>query len=287
MSRRAAAIKKDLLEITTIEDLTSVFESIASIRISKIKNKVIASKQFFSDLWSIYTLLRADPSERLAGVKRRVRKGEKSKAFIVITSEGGLTGDIDERIISEVVRDYDPTTTDIIVVGDHGVKLLAQHKIQVTKFFKTPDSASYVDVTPMIGSVEDYEQITAYYETYVSLSVQETAHIDLIAAVRSIGDELGLEEGTISSRDYVFEPSLPEIIQYLETTMISLALSQVILESKLAQDASRFNAMNAAKEKAKELVGEYRTTFNRARRSEADGRLKEVIVSMNNAEGVA
>jgi F-type H+-transporting ATPase subunit gamma len=285
--KRAVAIKKDLLEISTIEELTSVFESIASIRISKIKNKVLTSKQFFSDLWQIYTLLRADPNDRMAGPKHRSSKDGKSQAFIVVTSEGGLTGDIDERIISEVVRDYDATTTDIIVVGDHGVKLLAQHNIAVSKFFKTPDAASYVDVTPMIGSVEDYDQITAYYETYVSLSVQETAHIDLIAAVRSMGDELGLEEGTISSRDYVFEPSLPEIIDYLETTMISLALSQVILESKLAQDASRFNAMNAAKEKAKELVGDYRTTFNRARRAEADGRLKEVIISMNNTEVIA
>ena len=280
--KRASAIKKDLLEVTTIQDLTSVFESIASIRIGKIKNKVMASKKFFSELWSIYTQLRADPKERITSLERKRTTEGKDQAFIVITSEGGLTGDIDERIISKVLADYDEKTTDIMVVGDHGIKLFAQHKTHISHFFRTPEAASYVDVSPMIDILLEYPQIKAYYETYVSLSVQETAKIDLIAAVRSMSDEVDVEEGTISSRDYVFEPSLPEIIWHMETTMLSLALSQVILESKLAQDASRFNAMNAAKEKAKEMVGDYKMTYNRAKRAEGDGRLKEVIASMNN-----
>ncbi len=285
--KRAAAIKKDLMEITTIQDLTSVFESIASIRISKIKNRVLTSKLFFSELWQIYTQLRVNPKERITSAERVVARGQHSRAFIVITSEGGLTGDIDERIVAEVVRDHDPKNTDIIVVGDHGIKLFAQRGVAVKLFFKTPDAASYIDVSPMINAVMGYSQITAYYETYVSLSIQQTAHIDLIAAVRSMSDEVDTADGTISSRDYVFEPNLGDIIEYMERTMLSLALSQVILESKLAQDASRFNAMNAAKEKAKELVGDYRTLFNRARRAESDGRLKEIIVSMNNSGGAA
>jgi F-type H+-transporting ATPase subunit gamma len=284
--KRAVAIKRDLMEISTIQDLTSVFESIASIRISKIKNRVLTSKQFFSELWQIYTQLRIDPRDRITSGERHSEGAAHSKAYIVITSEGGLTGDIDERIVSEVIRDCDHATTDLIVVGDHGIKLFNQHGVPVKLFFRTPESSSYIDVSPMIDAVVDYEQITAYYETYVSLSIQKTAHIDLIAAVRSMSDEVDtLEEGTISSRDYVFEPSLPDIIKYMEKTMLSLALSQVILESKLAQDASRFNAMNAAKEKAKELVGDYRLMFNRARRAESDGRLKEIIVSMNNSGG--
>ncbi len=280
--KRAISIKKDLLEVTTIQDLTAVFESIASIRISKIKNKVLTSKLFFSELWQIYTQLRADPSDRITSSERKPTASGKSQAFIVITSEGGLTGDIDERIIASVLKDYNPQTTDIIIVGDHGIKLMSQRGVHVEKFFKTPEAASYVDVSPMISAVVAYPDIKAYYETYVSLSVQETAKIDLIAAVRSMSDEVSVEEGTISSRDYVFEPSLPDIIAHMETTMLSLALSQVILESKLAQDASRFNAMNAAKEKAKEMVGDYRLTYNRAKRAEGDGRLKEVIASMNN-----
>lgn len=38
--------------------LTSIFESIASMRISQIKNQVLGAQQFFNELWHIYSQLR-------------------------------------------------------------------------------------------------------------------------------------------------------------------------------------------------------------------------------------
>ena len=66
----------------------------------------------------------------------------------------------------------------------------------------------------------------------------------------------------------------------MEVTMMTLALSQAILESSLAQDASRFNAMAVAKKRASELLGDYQLEFHRAKRSESDRRLREVMVSL-------
>jgi F0F1-type ATP synthase gamma subunit len=49
------------------------------------------------------------------------------------------------------------------------------------------------------------------------------------------------------------------------------------LESKLAQYASRFRAMSAAKERATDTLGDVSLSYNRAKRHEKDERLKEVI----------
>jgi F0F1-type ATP synthase gamma subunit len=62
--------------------------------------------------------------------------------------------------------------------------------------------------------------------------------------------------------------------------MMKLALSQTILESSLAQAASRFNAMVVAKKRASELITEYTLEFHRAKRGESDRRLREVLVSL-------
>lgn len=59
--------------------------------------------------------------------------------------------------------------------------------------------------------------------------------------------------------------------------MMSVALSQVILESKLAQYASRFNAMSMAHKKAGEIQEDLRRLYNQARRSEDDERTREII----------
>jgi hypothetical protein len=52
--RRANLIEKESVQITTVKDLTGVFESIASTQVAKVKNKVLLSNNFFELLWSRY-----------------------------------------------------------------------------------------------------------------------------------------------------------------------------------------------------------------------------------------
>src|SRR3712207_7285068 len=49
-----------------------------------------------------------------------------------------------------------------------------------------------------------------------------------------------------SEATYIFEPSAFVLVDHLERSMMQIALEQLILESKLAQYASRFRAMSAS-----------------------------------------
>src|SRR5262249_54282070 len=95
------------------------------------------------------------------------------------------------------------------------------------------------------------------------------------------GKEDAKNPDIISAREYLFEPSVDDVVRYLESVMMEIALSQVILESRLAQYASRFTAMSAAKKRAKELQNLLIMSYNRARRGEADDRIKEIVNAMN------
>ena len=67
MSSRSLGIEKEAGQVGTVTELTGIFESIASMRIGKIKDRVQRSQAFFAELWKIYTQLRVDPTERLVG----------------------------------------------------------------------------------------------------------------------------------------------------------------------------------------------------------------------------
>jgi F-type H+-transporting ATPase subunit gamma len=274
--RRPSQIEKDEIQITTVEDLTGVFESIASTQVAKVKGKVELSKQFFQLLWKRYTTLRIDPRMRIT--ERDLGEGTDKTAFIVISAEGGLSGDIDQRLVESMLQVYDPKTTDIVVLGTHGATQLRQRGIPYIKFFQVPETDRYIDVSPVINTVKSYTRIIVYYEEYVSLGVQEIKTIDLVASMREMSENA--EEDTMSAEDTIFEPSLDLIADEMELTMMTLALSQTILESGLAQAASRFNAMAVAKKRAGEMIGDYRMEFHRAKRSESDRRLREVMVSI-------
>jgi len=276
--RRASSIEKEAVQITTIEDLTGVFESIASTQVAKVKNKVDMSGDFFQLLWSRYRSIRIDPATRITS--RTLGDGKDKKVFVIISAEAGLSGDIDLRLIETMLQNYDPKTTDIIVLGSHGANQLTQRGIRFNRFFQVPETDKYINVDPVIEAVMPYSQILVYYEEYISLGVQEIKSIDLISHMRSLGESADSDEEIMTAEDTIFEPSLDDIAEQMEMTMMKIALSQAILESSLAQAASRFNSMAVAKKRASELLYDYRLEFHRAKRSESDRRLREVMISI-------
>ncbi len=272
--RRANVVEKDMAGIGTLKDLTNVFESLASTQVAKVKSKAQLSQEFFNLLWQRYTAIRVDPKKRLT-----YREGSNGrKVLVLISAEAGLSGDLDMRMIETMQSDYNPSNTDIVVLGSHGASQLSQREIPYIRFFQVPESDNYVNVTPVINAIKDYEKIVVYYEEYLSLGQQEVRSIDLISHVQEMSEDAS--EGVMTDQDTIFEPSLNEIADQMESTMMSLALSQTILQSGLAQAASRFNAMTVAEDRATDLLGEYKLEFHRAKRSESDRRLREVLVSI-------
>jgi len=260
----------------TIVNLTSVFEGIASMRISQTKNQVQQSQQFFSELWNIYTQLRVDKLFRFG--RTSSEQVVDKQLYIIITSEGGFSGDIDQKLIKKMLEAYDPKKQDIIVIGHHGAVQLIQQGISFKKYFTLPSKDKNINVLPLIKEARSYKDTVVFYQTYVSLMVQDVKSINLSSAVKEEASEVaGKEDEFISEKTYIFEPSAFDVVAHLERSMMQIALSQVILESKLAQYASRFRAMSMAKDRGHQLHDSLNLLYNRTKRRQQDERLKEMI----------
>ena len=276
--KRPAEYAREEISMATLVELTSVFEGIASMRISQIKNQVLQSTKFFDDLWAIYTQLRVDS---LFGFGRTASKDVIDKElYIIITAEGGFSGDIDQKLVQLMLTTYKPEENDIMVIGHHGAIQLAQRGIQYKKYFKLPNKDQNINVAPIVRQVQQYRSTKVFYQEYVSLMVQDVKRIELASAVKERGDNSDTSEDTISEINYIFEPDTFTVAAHLERSMVQIAISQLILESKLAQYASRFRAMSASHQRADESRGELHMAFNRARRGVKDERLKEIINGM-------
>lgn len=280
--KRPILIKGEIKDVTTIQDLTEVFQAIASMRIAENKDKVLSSTKFFRELWEIYTQLRADPKERIT--EQAGRTSQKT-ALLMVGSEQALSGDIDEALIIETLKGYKPGKHDLIVIGSHGATELSQRKVKVAARYALPETQEQLDINEIAKLLAGYEQTTVFYQKYISLAHQEIDRMDLLSAVRTLSEKAENPKEVISSLDYIFEPSLEEVVAFMETVMIEIAISQVVLESRLAQLASRFKAMSEANRKASERRGLLRRTFNRAKRSVSDERAKEIISAMEVSHG--
>lgn len=276
--KRPAEYAREEISMGTLVELTSVFEGIASMRIAQIKNQVLQSTKFFDELWAIYTQLRVD--NLFSFGREKHHEVIDKELYIIITAEGGFSGDIDQKLVQMMIASYNPDDNDIVVIGHHGAVQLAQRGIAYKKYFKLPNKDQNINVTPIIRQVQEYRSTKVFYQEYVSLMVQDVKRIELASAVKGLGDTSDGSGEVISEENYIFEPSTFTVAAHLERSMMQIAVSQLILESKLAQYASRFRAMSASHQRAEESRGELHMAFNRARRGVKDERLKEIINGM-------
>ena len=281
--RRPVDIHKDMMGMQTLAELTSVFEGIASMRIAQIKTQVVQSQNFFERLWQMYSQLKVGSPFSFGHHVDEGRDVIQKELIIVITAEGGFSGDIDQKLISWMLKNYDKNKNEVIVIGHHGAIMLAQRGVRFKKYYKLPAKDQNINVTPIIREIQKYKSTMVYYQTYVSLAVQDVKRISMQNAVEEQGKDIKDGSEIINEATYIFEPSTFAVVDHLERSMMTIALSQVILESKLAQYASRFQAMTASHKRANDTVGELRLAENRSKRAIKDERLKEIINGMRKA----
>ncbi len=278
--RRPQEIASEEQSMRTIVSLTSAFESMSSMKIMQTKGRVLISNQFFDEVWNIYKQIRVDVLFNFG--RQEGETAIDKELLILITAPGGLNGDIDQRLIRKVRERYDPEKNDIIVIGHHGAMQLEQVHIKYEKFFDLPKSDN-INTDPLVAEIRKYARSRVFYQNYISLSEQDIRDLDLgevVSRMGKIAEEESDPEERITERTYIFEPSPFAVAAHLETSILRLTLAQFIFDSRLAQLASRFRAMSAAKDRSDEVAKDLHTQFNRSKRLMVDTRLKESLAGL-------
>ncbi len=278
--RRPLEIKAEEVSVRSVVSLTSALESLSSMQIAKTKNKVLISNQFFDEVWNIYKQIRVDVLFNFG--RAPDEKPIDKELLILITAKGGLSGDIDQRLIRKFLEYYDENLHDVLVIGYHGALKLKQIHVDYAYYFDLPEG-DYINVDPLMDIIRKYSRSRIFYQNYISLGQQEIKDVDLSEVVSSKGrvaDFDTLTNDYVSEKTHIFEPSSYAVAAYLENSILRLTISQFIYDSRLAQVASRFKAMSAAKERSMEKAGELRMEYNRSKRNLVDTRLKESLAGL-------
>lgn len=278
--RRPLEIKAEEASVRSVVSLTSALESLSSMQIAKTKNKVLISNQFFDEVWNIYKQIRVDVLFNFGRAPEE--KPIEKELLILITAKAGLSGDIDQRLIRKFLERYDEAKHDVLVIGYHGALKLKQAHVDYTYYFDLPEN-DYINVDPLMDITRKYARSRIFYQNYVSLAQQTIEDVDLSEVVSSKGRVADLDtvgDDVVSEKTYIFEPSSYAVAAYLENSILRLTISQFIYDSRLAQVASRFKAMSAAKERSIENANELHVEYNRAKRNQVDTRLKESLAGL-------
>ncbi len=255
-------IKLEIKQIESLKDLTQVYGEIASTRMKKIRGYVLRNRQFLSSIESIFHDTLTAYSQKLALLVKegKIKEGGNvtflahngKSVSVLISANTGFFGDVVKETFKKFISDLDKSDTEVTIIGRVGRSLFLSERPEVPYvYFDLPDFG--VDATKLnevIKHLVQYEEIKVYYGKFQSVVTQKAEMQSISAGTKVTGQVADI------TVNYLFEPSVEDILMFFETQIFASLFDQSLRESQLAKFASRILAMDRATQNIEKRVGD-------------------------------
>lgn len=251
-------IKEELEALNSIKNLAESYEEIAVIRMQRIKETVLKTRDFLIKISDIYVDLKASYDREVKDLIERRKRGDKTilpalqksrpKLLVYLSSNGKLYGSVTQKTYRLFIKDVKgmmDDDTDLMVIGSAGRDLIAASGLKKPyDYFEIPDTNVDVNhIKELMKKFLIYDKVHIYFGKFGNV-VTQNANSTSISGEEIF--ETDIKNPTPREDRYIFEPSLEKIFHFFETQLMSNLFSQTLLENQLARHASRVNAMEEA-----------------------------------------
>ncbi|MGT2887505.1 F0F1 ATP synthase subunit gamma [Streptococcus didelphis] len=288
MAGSLSEIKTKIISTEKTSKITSAMRMVSSSKLVKSEQaardfQIYASKirQITTDfLKSELTLGSANPMLAARPVKKT--------GYIVITSDKGLVGGYNSKILKsvmEMIEEYHSSGDySIISIGSVGSDFFKARGMNVSFELRgLADQPSFEEVGKIISKSVDMFQNEIFDELYVcynhhinsltsQIRVQQMLPISDLVAEEAADEGVGgfeLESG----RDIILEQLLPQFTESL--------IFGAIIDAKTAEHAAGMTAMQTATDNAKNVINDLTIQYNRARQAAITQEITEIVAGAN------
>jgi|SRR5690348_17277122 len=251
-------VEEDLEALNTIKDLAESYEEIAVIRMQKIKESVLKTRDFLAGLSDIYVDLKSSYEREVKDLMERIKKGEKTllqglqkngkTLMVYLSSNGRLYGAVTQktyRLFMADLKKEEFKGSDIAIIGSAGKEMFeGSSERRPFEYFEIPDTSVEVEhIKKIMEKFIQYEKVYVYYGKFGNVIKQTPISTSITGE-----DIFETEVVSPTPREdkFIFEPTLEKIFHFFETQIMANLFSQTLLENQLARHASRVNAMEEA-----------------------------------------
>jgi len=272
-------LKKELNNIYALKDLVSSLEELSAMKYRKTKRGVLDSRGFLDEISVIYRQIKknyVNVSGSNATSKFKFRNPSKKTVYVFLSANGGLFGDIIQRSFENLklyIERIPPE--EVIVAGSMGQRMYEYLDIANKppyKYFPLSDSTGDKEnLDQILRYCLDFEKVVVFFTKYIEIlnqkPVAESVTGDIIFE-ESIGSKEPSDGNTYE--DFLYEPSIEQILSLFENQMISSLFEQKVFESGLSKFTSRMVSLDSASERIKDRAKFILNDYQRMRHAESN-----------------
>ncbi|MBF0494826.1 MAG: ATP synthase F1 subunit gamma [Candidatus Omnitrophica bacterium] len=287
MGRSLKQIKRRIKSVENTEKITRAMEMVSVSKLRGVQNLLAANRGYFQRIDALlsHVLLSCEEFEHPL-LKEKKEKGD--IALCVVTSDNGLCGVYNGSVIKLVnhfIEKNPDKRFNVIPVGKRGFSYFKR------KNFKMPHSVVGIhgrfsaemsdELAGKLLAIFGDAGISEVYVAYTHFEsvarhkpvIEKLLHIDPYARVLD-------EDGKKKKRmDFSFEPKREMILEKLIPEYLKAKMRLIMVESLIAEHASRMVAMKTATRNAKELKDKLVMLRNKTRQTLITKDVIEIISS--------
>lgn len=295
-------ILRRLRSVKNTKKITKAMELVASAKMRKVAQAVLASRPYTDHAWELLLNLakRTDPSKHPL---LQDRSEVKTIGLVVMTSNRGLVGALNSNLVNAAVKAARELTgatgaeVKVILLGTKGRAMVTQYRFTAAAEFTKQEIASSVrEIRPIAKMVIDdfrkgmYDKIVVAYMDYVSTLLQKprVKQILPLSAAGFMSGVAGLAESAERANivaeeaaeekhfEYLFEPNPDTVLEEVLPRLVEMQLYRAVLEANASEQAARMMAMRNATDAAGELIDDLTLSYNQARQAAITQDLAEI-----------
>lgn len=279
-------IKLHIKGVNETKKITKAMKLIAAVKLKKAREMHETTLPFFKQIQETMTeILKRVPNMEIEYFNKRLDKPNRKKAYIVFSSDSGLTGGYNINVIKFVTKLVDKKNDIVFPIGNTIKNFLIRNGYNVNENVGFEAYDVNVKVARKIsrniiklfkeGQIDEVELIYTEMKSAMNLKPHSIKLLPL--------EKKDFENG--SGKDYSeleIEPSPEIVFDVLTRKYVKGIIYGGMVEAFVSENFSRMNAMDSATSNAEKMVSKLTLNYNRARQAAITQEITEIISGATN-----
>ena len=276
-------IRNKIKSVESTRKITKAMEMVAASKMRKAQDRMRAARPYGEKIRRVAGNLShalTDYSHPFLIMREKV----KAVGLITITSDKGLCGGLNTNVLRLALSrmkawDAEGKQLQVTAIGNKGFGFMmrsgANLVSHVTGLGDTPHLEKLIGPTKVLLDAYmngDIDVLYIAYTRFINTMKQEPVIEQLLPLS---GDLVG---STSRNRwDYIYEPEAKPVIDDLLLRYVEAILYQAVAENMASEQSARMVAMKSASDNAKNVIGELKLVYNKARQAAITKELSEIV----------
>lgn len=276
-------IRTKIKSVENTRKITRAMEMVAASKMRKAQDRMRAARPYAEKIRQVAAhLSRSNPEYKHPFLVKR--EDIKNIGVIVVTSDKGLCGGLNTNVLRMVMgrmSDWQVQGKGIQVcsIGNKGFSFMtrigAQVKSHIVGLGDIPHLENLIGAVKVMLNAYVAGEIDAIYLSYNAFvnTMKQEPRLDQLLPLSS--DQL--ETGSGSTWDYIYEPDAKVVVDQLLVRYIESLVYNAVTENQASEQSARMVAMKAASDNAKQVIGDLKLIYNKARQAAITKEISEIV----------